>query len=187
MAETETKKAYRVAVGHTVKHGTRGDDGERSSKTFKAGEELELTEAEAKRLGPAVESGDRRKGRDGQTTRLQRRIDEQQAEIDRLRGLLDAPKQEDDPGREDAIQSLRDRGDNFEARGEPDPQRVAAHAIDAIETARDLDAVSKEEVGMGGLARSRAPESEPAGLGPKGSDSKPSTGAGGNVQTGGKK
>lgn len=142
-AEDAPKKAYRVRAGQTVTVGDPENEG--STITYAAGEEVELTDAEAKAMPWAVDTGERR-ARTGQNSRLKSRVKELEAEIERLKGNVeDQRKAKKDPGRQAAAESLKARGDNFMARNEPQIGSVPPDALDAHDRA-----VLAEEMGGDG-------------------------------------
>jgi len=98
---------------------------------YEAGEEVDLTEEQAKAIPHAVDSGDRR--RSGQTSRLKKRIAELEAELEAAK--TPPKKAEDDPELEAAEESIALRGDNFAARGEPEAGKVPPEVADAHEKA----------------------------------------------------
>ena len=124
----ESTKTYRVRPNNTV---TLADpDNEGGTIVYEGGEEVELTEAQAKGMPWAVDSGERR--RSGQTSRLKQRIKELETELALAREGGAAKPKEDDPELEAAEESIAMRGDNFIARGEPEiakvpPDVVASH------------------------------------------------------------
>lgn len=155
---SKTMKTYRVKPGNSITLGEQGDDGN-VMVTYGPGEEVEMSEADADARPWAVEAVDAKKDRPGQTSRLKKQISDLQDRIKQLESDSKA-KTTEDPEREKAIESLKNRGDNFIGRGEPEVGKVPPDAIDAHEAgllqAEAGDAGRKplsDEVGMKGLER----------------------------------
>lgn len=170
MAQTDRKKSerrstYRVRAGHHVTVGEVNADGENVTKGFGPGEEVELTDEQAKAMPWAVESGERR--RSGQTSRLKAKIADLEGQ---LKAKEEADKNKDagkkDPGLAEAEASLRARGDNFMARGEPEvgkvPRDVEENFDGGIDDGSDIDP-DDAAGGMKGMARERARGSHSSG------------------------
>jgi cell division protein FtsB len=169
--DDEKTSPYRVKAGQSVTIGETDDAGEPTQRTYRAGEQVQLTEKQAREMPWAVDTAERRK-RSGQTSRLQKKVEQLEEQIERLK--KGPPKIKDDPLRENAIESLRQRGDNFSARGEPQYGSVPADAIDAYERGQIReeygieDAESDDEAaGMHGIGRARASDEH---VGPVDSD-----------------
>lgn len=125
------RKSFMVAPGHTVT--TRESvDGKMSDVIYEPGDEIELHPDEAKKMKSAIIFEDRRKGsRPGQVSRLKSQIEELQKQLAEAKS---APKHpEDDPEYDKMIESIENRGDNFEARGEPAVGKVPQELIDRHE------------------------------------------------------
>ncbi len=127
---SEPRTKYRVKPGHSVTVATDEDDqfGLRRQQTYTEGQEVELTKDEFASAAHAVEKGERRSG---QTNRLKRQIERLEAQIKEQNELLKRAGKKD-PEIENALKSIRQRGDNYMARGEPDPIRASSDALAAF-------------------------------------------------------
>lgn len=145
--------SVRVKPGQTVIVGETNDDGEAVERVYRAGQTCSLSEDEVKARPWAFESGERR-ARSGQTTRLQKKVAELEAEIKRLKDAgKDAGKP--DPNRDAAIESIMARGDNYGGRGEPSLGSVPPDVVEQFESGRDAAFVASgpsldEETGYKG-------------------------------------
>lgn len=144
--DSQKRSKFVVKVGHslTVVEG-QGDQRKRAIKY--AGDEVELSADEADRVSHALEPNGTKAGRPGQVSRLQRRIKELEAQL-RDANAKSSDEDGDDEQREAAVESIRQRGDNFKARGEPDRNAVPSNVVDAYEEGLDQS-----------FARSRAGQS----------------------------
>jgi hypothetical protein len=158
---SEKTKQYRIKANHTLTVGSTDDDGNPSTEILTGGELVSLTDKQAKQCAHAIEEGERRRaGRDGQTSRLKRKIAELEAQIEEHKAAAKA-RAKGDPNRDSAIESLKARGDNFIGRGEPDIGRVPPSVVDAFEQGQDdaefADLESDTDVsGMKGLGNERS-------------------------------
>lgn len=179
MAEKETKKKYRVKPGNTITVNEPDADGKAKLRVIEAGEEVSLTEEQAAGAPHALEVAERRRSRnDGQLTRAEKEIARLKAEIETLKQGPKDPRE--DPEYDNAVASLRKRGDNFMARGEPEIGKVPPSVIDdhdraiaRAESGKSLeDLPSDDELagGMKGLARGTVSQEAVNVTGPQTSD-----------------
>lgn len=171
--DAEKKTKYRVKAGQTVTVG-EDRDGDTVMVSYGAGEEVELSDAQAKSMPWAVETGERRT-RAGQPSRMKQQIEQLKAENERLKKEAKANAKKDDPGREQARQSLLARGDNHIGRGEPQVGSVPAEVADAHDRALlnaelgldNDDRETDDELagGMHGMARETAGGGKTTGTG----------------------
>lgn len=151
-AETKkagTPKQYRVRPGHTITVGETDDDGNPKYVEYGENMTVSLTEDEAKKMPWALQPAERRTHA-GQTSRLQQQIEELQAKLDaseKARKEL-AKSKGVDPNREDALESLRRRGDAHHLRGEPTPHVAASDTIARHNAALDDDFMSARNAGL---------------------------------------
>lgn len=133
-AAMAAKKKYRVASGQSITTRESVNGGDVGDVQYNAGDEIELTEAEAAKIPHAVESGERRTRSDGQTRRLKRQVAELEAENARLKADAETKANaKKDPQLAAALESIKNRGDNHAARGEPDPGKVPPEVVDAFD------------------------------------------------------
>lgn len=125
---------FRVRPGNTVTTVEEDAEGNRRTVIYSAGETVDLSAADAEAMSWAIEAGERRKS--GQTSRLKRQIDLLKQQIEDQRRLMAASK---DPELQKAAESMRERGDNYIAKGEPTPGGVPASVIDAHERQLQAD------------------------------------------------
>lgn len=159
------KKKFRVRPGQTVTLGEDREDGT-VMVSYSAGEEVELTDSQAKAMPWAVDIGERR-ARSGQPSRMKARMLELEAENNRLKAEAKARTKKDDAGRKQAQESLLARGDNFIGRGEPQAGSVPAEVLDdhdrrlmadefGFGEGGDLESDDELAGGMHGIARGTA-------------------------------
>jgi hypothetical protein len=179
-------KSYRVRAGHTVTVGEERDGGTVMME-YGPGETVKMTEKDAKARPWAVEPAGKR-SHAGQTSRLEREIATLRARLRETearavsaeRRAAGRGSSEEDGNREDALRSIRERGDNHAARNEPDPHNSARETRDQFD--RDLDDAFvasggasddelAEETGMRGMGRERE-ETSTSGSGTQGGENK---------------
>lgn len=168
-ATTGKKVSARVKAGNRVILGETDDEGNFREVAYGPGSTVSLTEDEIAARPWAFEEVSERRSRGGQTTRLQKRVQELEAEIERLRSQDKQnakTAKEGDPGRAAAVESIMARGSNYIGRGEPQIGSVPREVVDAYEEGRDLAALRAggrtldEETGFKGAARESAGASE---------------------------
>jgi len=153
---TATVTKFRVRAGNTLLFGTTDKDGKLESRSYGPGEEVELTEAQAKSSAHAIE----KPGAKGKPKTLaERRLaaEKELSEIARLEAEQNRRSRKSDPGRAAAEESIRLRPDNA-ASGIPSVGRIPAGA--------ELEVERAEEAALG---RGETSEAEEHGFAREGS------------------
>lgn len=149
----------RVKAGNRVTLMEKGDDGEPRERMYGAGATVKVSEEDIRIRPWAFEVGERR--RSGQTARLQKKVDELKAEIERLKAEQKTAGKPD-PNRAAAVESILARGDNYSGRGEPSLGSVPREVVEAHERGIDLSIrqpvgpTLDEETGYKGIGREQA-------------------------------
>lgn len=174
----------RVRAGNRVTLPDTNAAGDSVDRVYGPGSLVSVSERDIKSRPWAFEVGERR-ARSGQTIRLQKKIEELNAEIERLKAEKKTAGKPD-PNRAAAVESIMARGDNFIGRGEPQIGAIPRADAEAHERGEDLslptgreddDALSlDEETGMHGIGREGAAGPSDTGAGISGT-----TGAGASI------
>lgn len=179
------KKTYRVRPDNTITTAIPDGDGGQTLKVFGPGETVELSDADAAKMPYALDVAERRSARDGQTSRLKKRIAELEAELERQKEQAKTAGKPD-KNRPAAVESILARGDNHAGRGEPHFGSVPAADVEAWEAGRDRsgfvgdegpEVTLDEETGMHGIGRASvsSPENAPVVGSGHGPTSQPAT------------
>lgn len=131
-ADAKTVSRYIVKEGHTLTLAEPGDDGN-VMVIHEAGAEVELTKAEADAMPWAVEPAKAKsKQGTGQVRRLQRQMTALQQQMEALKEENERLKA-GDPHRAAAVESIRQRADNWQGRNEPAVNSVPRDVREAFE------------------------------------------------------